>query len=428
MDPSMLQSLPSTGNLQTLAPLAGEDLGDFLEHTQPAATPFSMDRIEAIAAFSDRLMKAPAFRKDPACIAAAFWMRRANLQHFLANHEARREAKPDLLWVPVGRVFHLAPSNVDTLFLYSWVIAFLCGNTNVVRLSRKMPASVQALLTALNECGVEHPVLATQNRFLTYEHDEAVSAVFSQWCSHRIVWGGNATVDAMRRVPLNPHASERSFASKFSSAIINSSNYLALNTREREQVASGFFNDFFSFDQAACSTPQVLFWVGTPEQGRAASKIFLDCLQDQAERKDYGVDPAQATHRINHAFDLAIRVDTRVDLSHPALVAIEVMNLCDLDKDICGGGFLRSFTVSEPENILPFLDQRDQTLTHFGFDETEVRAMGRLLATKGIDRLVPVGEALNFEPIWDGFDLVDDCLRRVSIRTGARSMASISGD
>jgi hypothetical protein len=403
--------------VRVLTPLGGDGLDAFLARRPSGASPFSQDRLDAIAAFSARLLKTPAFREDPACVAAAFWMRKANLHAFRAAFEAR--SRPDLLWVPAGRVFHVAPSNVDTLFLYSWAIAFLCGNASVVRVSQNLPPAVRALLRALDQTAAGHPVLADGNRFVTYDHDDEVSAIFSRWCSHRIVWGGDATVEALRRVPLNPHASERSFASKFSSALFHAGRYLAATDSEREEVARAFFNDFFGFDQAACSTPQVLFWAGSPEEARAATARFLDALQGEAERRGHTVDPARANRRINHAFDLAIRAESRVDLGHPALVAVEVLDLRDLDKEICGGGFLRIVRVPSPEAVLPFLDERDQTITHFGFTEGEVRDMGRAFAPTGIDRLVPVGEALAFDPVWDGFDLMEDCLRRVSVRARA---------
>ena len=35
---------------------------------------------------------------------------------------------------------------------------------------------------------------------------------------------------------------------------------------------------------------------------------------------------------------------------------------------------------------------------------------------RGLDRVVPIGEALAFDTVWDGFDLVDDMLRRVRVR------------
>ena len=57
-------------------------------------------------------------------------------------------------------------------------------------------------------------------------------------------------------------------------------------------------------------------------------------------------------------------------------------------------------------------------MAHFGFALAELRALARELGARGVDRLVPVGEALAFEPTWDGYDLIGDFLRRVTVRVG----------
>ena len=411
-------TLDRLAEVEVLAPAGGLPLDEFLRQRHPRSEPFSIDRLEAVAGLSERLMRDPRFRQDPACIAAAYWMRMANLRRLRDAHHIRAKSRADVLWVPVGCVFHVAPSNVDTLFLYSWVLAFLCGNANVVRLSQNQPQSVQALLETLSLTASDHPILGEQNRFVTYEHDAVLSGVFSQWCLHRIVWGGDSTVEALRKVSLNPHASERSFPGKFSFGVFKVSSYLALPQEGRDRLASGFFNDLFWFDQAACSSPQIVFWVGDLDQGQEAKVAFLDSLQSEATRRGHTVDFSQACNRLSRAFDLAIRSSVRVDLSRSALAVVDFDDVRDLDKDICGGGFLRVIVVVSPDNILPFLNPKDQTVTHFGFSEEELFSMARTFGPEGIDRMVPVGEALSFDPIWDGVDLIEDCLRRVLVEKG----------
>ena len=73
--------------------------------------------------------------------------------------------------------------------------------------------------------------------------------------------------------------------------------------------------------------------------------------------------------------------------------------------------------VDSLKEIAQNVDDGDQTLTHFGFEITELIELAHLVGPKGLDRIVPIGEALAFESIWDGFDLIEDCLRRVTVRT-----------
>jgi hypothetical protein len=62
------------------------------------------------------------------------------------------------------------------------------------------------------------------------------------------------------------------------------------------------------------------------------------------------------------------------------------------------------------------IERRDQTFTHFGFAQNEIEEFARKLNGRGLDRLVPVGEALAFEAVWDGYDLPKQFTRLVSIR------------
>jgi hypothetical protein len=311
----------------------------------------------------------------------------------------------------------VAPSNIDTLFLYSWALAYLAGNQNVVRLSREQPFLVGELLKAIGEVALRFPDLATANRFVTYEHDAALSGGFSDWCGHRIVWGGNETVQALRGVPLNPHASERSFASKYSYAMIKAASYLALGQTEQEKLASAFYNDFFWFNQAACSSPQVLFWCGSASEVASATPVFLEKLQVEAARRNHSTSIPHASKRANAAFDLAARAEVRIDFSHPSLVVATLEQNHLLDKATCGGGFLRMIRLDSLEELTCHLDDGDQTLTHFGFEPGELTHLAYQGGSLGLDRIVPIGEALAFEPIWDGYDLIEDCLRRVTLRT-----------
>ena len=113
---------------------------------------------------------------------------------------------------------------------------------------------------------------------------------------------------------------------------------------------------------------------------------------------------------------MAIRSDVRVDFSRPALTVVEVQHINDLNKEICGGGLLRTVMVNSHTQIIPFLGPQDQTVTHFGFTEEELTTMALTFGAKGVDRLVPIGDALSFDPIWDGYDLIEDCLRRVMVK------------
>src|SRR5437899_512296 len=119
----------------------------------------------------------------------------------------------------------------------------------VVRRSQEWGVVAEALLRVIGSVASRDEELWASNRFVTYGHDDAITAALSAWCAHRVIWGGDETVAAIRPLPLPSHASERVFGSKYSFAVIDATRYGSAPQDERARIASGFFNDLFWFDQ-----------------------------------------------------------------------------------------------------------------------------------------------------------------------------------
>jgi hypothetical protein len=406
--------------VEPLAPgPGGEGVEAFLSRTLAPgayAAPFAPARLEALRGLSEALLAHPLLGRDPATTAVAFWMRPAAIAKLRASFDARVPSAAGTVIVPVGRVFHLAPANVDTMFVYSWALSFLCGNANVVRLSRERGAVVEAILEVLRGTARSHPLIADENRFVTYEHDAEVTTALSAWCSHRVIWGGDEAVATIRPLPLPSHASERVFGSKFSYSVFAAPAYAAASDAQRQQLASAFFNDMFWFDQMACSSPHLLFWVGDAAATTAAVGAFEEALEAEIVRRRFVTQAASAVHRRAYAFELAADADVRVRLGHPGFVGIEVRDERGLERTICGGGLLRHARLDRIEEVAGYAIESDQTVTHFGFAADALTALAPALGARGVDRLVPVGEALAFDPVWDGFDLFADFTRRIRVK------------
>ncbi len=51
-------------------------------------------------------------------------------------------------------------------------------------------------------------------------------------------------------------------------------------------------------------------------------------------------------------------------------------------------------------------DRKVQTLTYAGLSQDSLKSLFNKKSIRGIDRVVPIGEALEFSHIWDGMDLI----------------------
>ena len=142
-------------------------------------------------------------------------------------------------------------------------IGLLAGNANVVRLSSRRVEGEAPLLAALRRVleRPEHAAVRARTSLITYGRDDAVTADYCARCDARIVWGGDATVAAVRAMPMPPHAVELCFPDRWSLAVFSQRAFSALTPEERGALAHRFYNDTYQMDQNACSSPQLVLWL-----------------------------------------------------------------------------------------------------------------------------------------------------------------------
>jgi len=406
--------------IELLAP-AGDSVavGELLKLPEVEGEPFAAARRATLARLSNLVLRDPVLRADAASVALAYWLRRANIDRLTEGYERRLALDPEIVFVPVGRVFHVAPGNVDTVFVYSWAIAWLCGNQSIVRVAGRRSDVLRALLGLVDRTMRDDPELAAGNRFITYEHSDEVSAALSRWSNHRVLWGGDETVTHLRAMPLSPHSSERAFGSKYSWSVVKAASYLGATGETVTKLAAGFFNDIFWFDQMACSSPHMLVWIGSAADTSKAIDRFHTALAGEVARRGYRGADSSAMNRLNFAFDLACEADLTADLSQQEFLGIRLADAEAPRQEICGGGLFTHVRAESLTAAAALARENGQTVTQFGFAREELVAFAKLAGARGIDRLVPVGEALAFDVNWDGFDLIGDFLRRVTVRPQA---------
>ena len=375
--------------------------------------PFDGAVVDACVALSQSLLRDPGARRYPELLALAFWMRKAELHRLRQQFDAMQ--RDDRLLVPCGTVFHLPPRNVDTMFVYSWLLSALTGNSNVIRLSKQRSASTEELLRVFCE-SLKHAAPAARDNtwIVSYGHEEEPTAMLSSLCDLRVIWGGDHTVSAIRKIALPPHAREMVFADRFSLAVMEAAFYLKLDEGRRGSLAKRFFDDSFWFDQMACSSPRLLVWCGSLANARAASADFFPRVNDHA--MSHGVvEPAQTMHRFLSS-SLAILERPVVSYRRfPALSVLTLESLTGFSRNHPGGNLFLECQLDRLGDLAPALCRRDQTLTWFGFAPEELKNLATTLNGRALDRIVPIGQALQFGRFWDGNDLLQSFCRQVFI-------------
>lgn len=370
-----------------------------------------------LGAFGRRLLRPELARRHPELASLGFFLRPRELARTVEETRGGEHVR-----VPRGLVFHIPPANVDTVFVYSWALSALMGNRNVVRLSSRAGAVaallVDTLLETLDEADreVAEAVAATQ-RIVSYGRSDAVTAALSAACDLRVVWGGDRTVDEVRRHPLAPHARDLAFPDRSSFALVLASAWLAASPGTREALADGFAADAYWFDQAACSSPRTVFWVGAPAECDAARDDFTTCLARAVARRGWTVDAAMAVEKRVATYGLAADGAARAIGFHGNAVAGVVLTAPELaPRRWLGTGTFAHARIASPAELAGLVRRADQTMTYFGFARAELAELAATLAGRGVDRMVPIGEALSFHRVWDGVDLPAEFTRLLTIR------------
>jgi len=366
--------------------------------------------VDFLSRFARRLLAPAIARRHPELGSLGYFLRPAELAR-----AASRLERADAFVFPRGNVFHVPPANVDTIFVYSWALSALAGNHNVVRISSRSAGAAETVLETLNATLADaDPVIGRTQRMVTYGRDDAITAALSAWCDLRVIWGGDAAVHTIRKQPLRPSARDLTFPDRTSWAALSVPGWRAADPAARRAAVTGFSNDAYWFDQAACSSPRTVFLVGSGADGVADE--FLTLLGEVVAQRGWTVDAAMAVEKRVNAYSLAATgAATALRFPENAITGIDLADVSAAPRSWIGAGAFPFATVDRLEDLLPALNRQDQTLSHFGFAPAELQAFAAALAGRGVDRIVPFGSALTFSAIWDGYDLPREFTRLTTL-------------
>ena len=374
--------------------------------TLPARPPFDE---EVLAFLNDISRGLLADRSEyPDVVTFAFWIRKASMQG-LKNRFVQEDGN---IHLGRGTAFHIAPSNVAVNYAYSLAAGLLTGNANIVRLPSKQFPQAEQINAGINTALEQYPALRPYLCLVRYDRDREVNDLLSRLADTRIVWGGDATIAELRKSPLAPRAGEITFADRCSLAVIDSEWYLEKANRCR--AARDFYNDTFLTDQNACTSPRIVVWLG--RRKAEAKEAFWGSLHDLV-RERYPFQPVQGVDKLVKSCLLAaerkeVRVLPRPD-NRLYRTAVTSLDRGLLDSTGNSGYFLEY----DCEDILELrnlcADPRCQTVSYIG----EAGMLLPLLSAgvKGIDRVVPVGKTMDFDLIWDGYNLYERLTRVIAI-------------
>lgn len=382
---------PSGGSVETV--IESQPLSAFCQNT-----------LGFVQRLSETLLKDSNAKQHPELVALGFWLRKSNIENLNTLDKQKHHRA-------LGLVLHFTPTNVDTMFVYSWVCSLLMGNKNIVRVASQASELQDVLLSILDRLlsDKEYELIAKSNLFLRFDKAGTLGAQLSQKADGRVIWGGDESVNAIRALPCQPRCRDISFADRHSMALINGD---ALDSEQDAQdVAEALWRDSKAYSQQACSSPRAILWKGKNN------------LQN---------------HLITHLNKLASEQPISIQTANELLVASQLMSSTGLSKgDLirdrigvlkvkgqlsalmdyhAGNFFYLLFEFGSYDEVIEEFSAKLQTLSYWGVDKQELLKLATNPSIKGLCRVVPIGQALDFSTTWDGYELLSQLSYSIDLK------------
>jgi len=314
-------------------------------------------------------------------------------------------------------VFHICPANVDTMFIYSMVVALLMGNRNILRISKRMDAPrVLGLFEKLNQLmGTKvFEIFKEYINIISYDHNEDISNYLSSAANARLIWGGDATIKTFQSFVKAARTKDIVFADRISMMILDSESVLSCEGKDWEELLRNFYNDAYTFDQMGCSSPQTIYFLGDAQSCVDAREKISKGLEEFLSSEYENDVNSLASLKLNRMVDDALDGNILTHSGSNLFKLLKLSDTCDSSSlHGCGGGYFYYRDCGDITELEALKVPKVQTISYFGLSKESKESLLELTYGEGIDRIVQVGHALNFHYIWDGYNLFHELSRKV---------------
>tara|TARA_B100000787_G_C16197309_1_gene301894 strand:- start:4252 stop:5490 length:1239 start_codon:yes stop_codon:yes gene_type:complete len=374
--------------------------------------PFDINICSFLNDLSESLMKDRESNKYKDLKSLAFWCRKSNILRLKKKNNSQH------LRIGKGLVFHITPSNVPTNFFYSLLFGLLSGNSNIVKISSRNFEQVRIIIKLLKKI-LRKKIYKEIKKMITiikYENDTDLTQYLSSICDLRVIWGGDNTINEIRKFPLKTLATDICFADRFSFSIIDTDKLFKIRNKiEMKQLINHFFNETMIMDQNACTTPHLILWKG--KNNNQTIKDFWMQLSNKIKDEYIFPELAMIDKYTQYCIDVSNKnFFKNISIYNKFLYVVDLKQLNNELSNLRGKwGYFYQFNIKNLNQVAPFVNRKFQTLSYFGFTAEEIKNFISKNKVNGIDRAVPIGQGLSIDLLWDGYDIINSFSRNIDI-------------
>lgn len=368
--------------------------------------PFNKDVCNFLIDLSSELNKT----KNPDIKALAFWCRKSNIIR-LKNLYKFNEIRLGL-----GLIFHITPSNIPTNFAYSLIFGLITGNSNLVKVPSTKFDEVDIICNSIKKILKKYTQLKNMISIVRYKDNDDFTKKISLSCNARLIWGGDNSISNIRNFSLDQRALDLTFADRYSFCAIDLNSIKKIKNYDIKRIVEKFYNDTYVVDQNACSSPHLVIWLGKKNK-KLISKFWYELNKLVGSKYDY--NESSSMEKFTQLCNDILKYNNISNYKKysNSLYTIELNKLSKDNQNLRGKwGFFYEYYTESLNDIKNLITNRYQTLTYYGIDKNELKRFVFKNKLNGIDRIVPIGQALDIGLIWDGYDICKILSRIVDIK------------
>jgi hypothetical protein len=381
--------------------------------------------VEIINEYSKRLSKNRRLLNYEGVPFLVLWLKKKNIKRLLHLNFEKQEYLDDFIQIedskfmkaqPKGIVCHFMAGNVPTLAIYYLIQSLLCKNVNLIRVPSENINIVVEILKPLlditvNFEGIDYygkTLLKSTSLLYFPSKDAEFNTEMSLLADVRVICGGEEAVNTLSSLPKKTTCKDVIFGPKYSFAVFEKS---AMESSTLPKYFDAFANDIISFDQRACSSPQILFVEKSSISIKESAYALEESLEKLSKRYTKNAITKDALSKIiNKRGEYLLSLDKDIICSNDLRFTILIDKDVKLEEPIQ----YRTIYLKEVEDIFQIctlITPRIQTIGIASEDKNRIMNFANRVGLKGVDRLVKVGLMNLYDDPWDGMLFMSEIVK-----------------
>lgn len=385
------------------------------------------DLLELFDVYSKNLLHAQKSKLIEGVAFLSNWLRKSNFSKIVEKNLGTMQyleefvgERKKLKAQPRGIVCHWIAGNVPTLGLFSLFQSIFAGNVNLMRIPVKSHQTMISLLEIFGETQIDSGLsgkdILPSIMILYYPHEMLeANQEFSMLADVRVVWGGSSAVKAITGLPARSHCEDIIFGPKYSFAVFDSE---SIQAGDFSRTLRFLVSDTALFDQAACTSPHVVFFEKSNLELNQIGEILAEEFRKFSKRypKEVG-DPFILSKIIN------IRAEYALDTSKSVIFSKENDWTILINQDIQLEDPIESRTIFLKEiesldQIYPLITKKVQTIGCSFRNKAKFLEFADRATFQGVARCVKLGQMHLYDSPWDGLLFISRLVNWVTAYTG----------